>query len=79
MGTPSITVVVIGNGIITRVQILDEAICISLHTNSVGKGVNPSILIKPPIFLEGNRADCKSLVRQPVLEKEHSLDKYIFL
>ena len=24
-----------------RVQILDEAICISLHTNSLGKGMNP--------------------------------------
>ena len=29
----------------TRVQFLDEAVCISLHTNTFGKGMNPSVLL----------------------------------
>ena len=29
---------------VTRVQILDEADCISLYTNTPGKGMNPIIL-----------------------------------
>ena len=31
---------------VKQVQILDEAISISLHTNALGKGMNPNIL--PP-------------------------------
>ena len=26
----------------TQVQILDKAVCISLHANALGKGMNPS-------------------------------------
>ena len=28
----------------TQVQILDEAVCISLYANTLGKGMNPSVL-----------------------------------
>ena len=31
----------------TQVHILDEAVCLLLHTNALGKGMNPSLL--PPI------------------------------
>ena len=30
---------------VNQVQILDEAICVSLHANAVGKGINPSGLL----------------------------------
>ena len=33
--------------LVTRVQYLDEAICILLHTNAVGKGINPLVLSSP--------------------------------
>ena len=29
---------------VTRVQILDETVCISLHTNALGKSMNLSVL-----------------------------------
>ena len=29
---------------VTRVQILDEAICISFHANDLEKGMNPFVL-----------------------------------
>ena len=32
----------------TRVQILDEADCISQNINTIGKGMNPTIL--PPVI-----------------------------
>ena len=28
----------------TRVQILDVAVCISIHANALGKGINPPVL-----------------------------------
>ena len=28
----------------TQVQILDEAVCVSLYTNTLWKGMNPSLL-----------------------------------
>ena len=31
----------------TQVQILDDADCISLHANVLGKGMNPSVLPHP--------------------------------
>ena len=30
----------------TRVQIQAKAVCISLYTNTLGKGINPSLLPK---------------------------------
>ena len=33
-------------GIVTQVQILDETVCILHNTNTLGKGMNPTIL--PP-------------------------------
>ena len=30
----------------TRVQILDEAVCISLQANALGKGINPSVFLQ---------------------------------
>ena len=29
---------------VTRVQILDEAVCVSLRSNALRKGMNPSVL-----------------------------------
>ena len=49
-----------------RVQILDEAVCISDNTNIFGKGMNPTII--PPAM---ERLDSLTLVRQLVLEKEN--------
>ena len=31
---------------VTRVQILDKAICISFHANALEKGINPSVLLR---------------------------------
>ena len=45
-GAGGVMVIVVGNGPTTRVQILDEADCISHSTNTLGKGMNPIIL--PP-------------------------------
>ena len=46
-GARGVMVIVVGNGhTATRVQILDETDCISLSTNTLGKGMNPIIL--PP-------------------------------
>ena len=30
--------------LMTQVQILDKAVCISLLANTIGKGMNPSVL-----------------------------------
>ena len=45
-GARGVMVIVVGNGHGARVQILDEADCISHSTNTLGKGMNPIIL--PP-------------------------------
>ena len=45
-GARGVMVIVVGNGHGERVQILDETDCISLSTNTLGKGMNPIIL--PP-------------------------------
>ena len=45
-GARGVLVIVVGNGHVTRVQILDEIDCISHCTNTLGKGMNPIIL--PP-------------------------------
>ena len=39
-------VIVVGIDTVTRIQILDQANCISHITNTLGKGINPIIL--PP-------------------------------
>ena len=31
--------------LVTSVQILDKAICVSLHVNAVEKGMNPLVLV----------------------------------
>ena len=36
----------------TRVQILNEAVCVSLHANALGKGMNLSVLLSGAITLE---------------------------
>ena len=41
-----VMVIVVGNGHGDRIQILDEADCISHITNTLGKGMNPIII--PP-------------------------------
>ena len=41
-------VIVVGNGHVTRVQILDKTDCISHSTNTLGKGMNP-IILPPPM------------------------------
>ena len=30
--------------LVNQVQILDEAVCVSLHANAIEKGMNPSVL-----------------------------------
>ena len=51
--------------LMTRVQILDKADCISHSTNTLKRGMNPIIL--PPSI---GRLGSSALVRQPVKEKE---------
>ena len=43
-GACGVMVIVVGMDTATRVQILDETDCISLSTNTFGKGMNPIIL-----------------------------------
>ena len=45
-GVLGVMVIVVEMDTVTRVQILDEAYCISHSTNTLGKGMNPIIL--PP-------------------------------
>ena len=44
------TVIIVGNGIAVRVQILDEAVCISFHSNVHRKGMN---LSPPQLWVNG--------------------------
>ena len=44
MGACVITAIVKRNGYVTRVQILDEIVCISPSAKRLGKGTNPIIL-----------------------------------
>ena len=44
LGVRGVMVIVIGKDTATRVQILDQANCISHSTNTFGKGMNPIIL-----------------------------------
>ena len=50
----------------TRVQILDVAVCISLCTNTIEKGMNPTILF--PVIGKLNHL---AFIWQPVKEKEN--------
>ena len=54
----------------TEVQILDEAVCISHSTNTLGKGVHPTIL-SPDMGKWSGRLDFLTLVWKPVWEKEN--------
>ena len=47
-GTLSITVITTENGFVTKFQILNKTVHISLCTNALLKGMNPSVL--PPAF-----------------------------
>ena len=38
---------------VTQVQILDETICIFLHDNALGKGINSTLLPTHPHFTNG--------------------------
>ena len=38
-------VIVVGNGIGDQSSNTDEAVCISFHTNVLGKGTNPSVFL----------------------------------
>ena len=55
---------------VIRVQILDKTVCISLHVNTLGKGLNLSVL-SPAVCKIVERLSSSALVRQPVLEKEN--------
>ena len=50
-GACGVMVIVVGNGHNDRVQILDEADCISHSTNTLGKGMN--LIILPPAMGNG--------------------------
>ena len=56
---------------VTRVQILDETNCISHSTNTIGKGMNPIILL-PAMGKQQGILGSSALVRQLVQEKENS-------
>ena len=56
---------------VTRVQILDEADCISHTTNNLGKGNNPNILPPARSKLLG-RLGSLAMLWQLVEEKENS-------
>ena len=47
--TLSVTVIIIGKGIVTGVQILDKAVCISFLANALRKSMNSSVLL-PVIY-----------------------------
>ena len=51
--------------LVTRVQIVDEAVCISLCTNTLKKGMNSSALLSAVGKLKG-RLGSLALVKQPV-------------
>ena len=55
----------------TRVQILDQANCISHSTNTLGKGMNP-IIFPPAMGKQQGRLGSTALVRQLIQEKENS-------
>ena len=55
----------------TRVQFLDEAVCISYSTNTIGKGINP-IILPPAMGKLKDRLGSLTLVWQLVKEKENS-------
>ena len=57
---------------VTRVQIMDEAVCISHSANTFGKGMNPTILSSAIGKYKGS-----SLVWQLVLEKKNSKFKLV--
>ena len=56
---------------VTRVQILDEAVCISLCANSLEKSMNPCVF-SPAISKYQGTWDSSALVRQQVWKKENS-------
>ena len=58
-----------------RVQILDKAACISLHTNAFRKGMNSTIF--PPAIDNQSRPDSLALVRQP-LSKKNLIQNQLF-
>ena len=53
----------------TRIQILDEAICISCNANTLGIGMNPHVL-SPSMGNSKAKPDSLPLVWQPGQEKE---------
>ena len=57
--------------LVTQVQILDKAVCISLYANTFPKGINQSVLSSALGKYLG-RLISLTLVRQPVSEKENS-------
>ena len=62
----------------TRVQILDEADCISQSINTLGKGMNP-LIFHPAMGKYQGRLGSSAWIRQPVLEKEKSESKPVKL
>ena len=57
-------------GLATRIEILDEAVCILLRDNALGKGMNPFFL-PPTRGKELSLLVFQDLVRQPGQEKEN--------
>ena len=56
--------------LVIQVQILDEAVDVSLHANALGKGMNPSVL---PSTMSNSNAEVGvlALVCQPDWEKNN--------
>ena len=57
--------------LLTRIQILEEAVYISLHTNSLGKGMDLSIIL-PTMVKQKGRLCSLALIKLPVKEKENT-------
>ena len=53
---------------VSPVQILDYAVCVSLHANAFQKGMNPSVLL--PIMRKLCRLSFLAFQWKPILEKE---------
>ena len=49
---------------VTRIQFLDETICISIRANALGKGMNP--YVRPTMDKKPDRLGSSALVKQPV-------------
>ena len=46
----NLKIIVVKNGMVTREQILEEVVCIPLRAYALRKGINLSLLLRPPSY-----------------------------